>query len=160
MYLSRSELTVILRQQKKFLTKNVHNFALYRGHFNAQVLTLKYCILSTEFTESLMITSVIKEVMDHFPPRQKSIRGLIEYDVVLQSNPMEQVHESFYLWKANSNRNSVPNNETTIPFTHDSIFLFVRNAANINPSELDVFYTNSNVSVQCITNIVFTFIAV
>jgi hypothetical protein len=162
MYLTRSELVDLLKLPyfNTFFTKNVHNYALYRGHFNATVLTLKYSVLVPEFNETSMINSIIKEVLDFFPPNIKSVRALIDYDVVLKSNPMDQVNESFYLWKANSNRNQVPNQETIVSLDENSIFLFVRHAARVNPSELDIYYINSNVSVDRIVSILFTFISI
>jgi hypothetical protein len=162
MYISRAELAALLKKPyfNSFLSRDVSNFALYRGHFNAKVLTLKYSVLAPDYTENAMITSVITEVMNYFPPRQKTIRGLIEYDVVLKANPTEEINESYYFWKANSNTHQGLQSETTLNFTYDSIFHFIRNAAKVNPNDLDLFFVNSNVSVDRITTIVFTFISV
>jgi hypothetical protein len=160
--MNKSELSHLLKKEyfQRFLHKNVSQFALYRGHFNATVLTLKYSILVPEFTENNMIDSILKEVFNFFPPQQKSVRALIEYDVVLKAFPLDQIEDSYYFWKANSNRNSVPNSETMLQLTHDAIFMYIRNAAQINPTDLDLYYVNSNVSVDRITSIIFTFISV
>lgn len=163
MYISRSELNQLLKKPyfQTFFNKSIAKFALYRGHFNAHVLTLRYSVLSPEYNENFMITNVIQEVLNHFPPTQKSVRGLIEYDIILRAKPMEdEEQESFYFWRANSNRSNVPNNETVLTLDHDSLFLFIRNAARINPAELDVYFANSNVAVFQIVSIIFTFITV
>ena len=161
MYMSRNELNTLLKTTyfKKFVQSNVSQFALYRGHYNANVLTLKYSLLVPEFSEQAMISSIIKEVKNFFPPTQKDVRALIEYDVILW-NPLEHTEPSFYFWKANSNRNPVPNSESIVKLTYDSIFMFIRNAARINPADLDIYFLNSNVSVDRITSILFTFISV
>jgi hypothetical protein len=162
MYLTFLELNTLLKKPyfNTFLSKNISQYALYRGRFNAQVLTLRYSILVSEFTEQRMITSVINEVMSHFPPAIKNVRGLIEYDVILHANPLDQVNGSFYFWRANSNRNQVPNQETIVSLNHDNLFSFVRQAAQILPTDLDIYFVNSNVSVYKITSIIFSFISV
>lgn len=159
MYLDRQELNNLLTKNyfKNFLSKNVSHYALYRKHFNVSVLTLRYSLLAPEFTENKMHNSIINEVFSFFPPSTKTVRGLIEYDVILKSNILDQENPSYYFWRANSNVNPVPNRETLINFTHDAIFLFIQSAAHIMPTDLDIFYANSNVSVETITSIIFTF---
>lgn len=149
MYLTRYELQSLLKKPyfNTFLSKNVSQYSLYRGKYNASVLTLRYSVLVPEFTENDMVNSVINEVMEHFPPSIKAVKGLIEYDVILVANPMDQVNPSYYFWRANSNTSENSNQETTISLNHDSIFLFIHQAARILPSDLDLFFVNSNVSV-------------
>lgn len=161
MYLNQLELNALLRKPyfNTFLSKSVHHYALYRGFYNANVLTLRYSVLVNEFNENRMITSVINEVMEHFPPSVKNVRALIEYDVVLRSNPLDLVNASYYFWRANSNVNQVPNQETVLSLNHDSLFLFIRPAARILPTDLDLFFANSNVSVDKIISIIFSFIS-
>ena len=88
MYLSKNELDSLLKQKyfSTFLHTNVTKYALYRGHYNANVLTLRYSVLSPSFTENDMIQSCINEAMKFFPAKQKLIRGLIEYDFVLKAS--------------------------------------------------------------------------
>ena len=142
------------------MSKNVTQYALYRSHFNVSVLTLRYGVLIEEFTENRMINSVINEVMAHFPPSVKNVRALIQYDVILRANPVDQVNDSFYFWRANSNSSQTPHQETILTLNHDSIFLFIRSAAHVLISDLDLFFVNSNVSIEKITSIIFTFISV
>lgn len=163
MYLSRLELDQLLKNPyfQNVKNRSVSKFTLYRGHFNASVLTLRYSIISPQFNEQQMITNCIQEVMDEFSPKHKSVRGLIEYDLILKANPVDEINEdSYYFWRANSNRSAVANSETTLSLNHDSIFLFIHQAAHINPSELNIYYVNSNVTVDRITSIIFTFISV
>ncbi len=157
MYLSKSELDSLLKKDyfTTFLHTNVTKYALYRGHYNANVLTLRYSVLSPSFTENDMIQSCITETMKFFSPKQKSVRGLIEYDFVLKAD-----QQSYYFWRANSNRTPLPNSETILSLTYDDIFLFIQNVAYPNPSDFDIFFANSNVSVDMITSVIFTFISV
>lgn len=162
MYLSRSELNALLKKSyfSTLLSKSVHQYALYRGHFNARVLTLRYSTLAPEFNETRMINSVLSEVLAFFPPSVKTVRGLIEYDVILQAQPLDPVNPSYYFYRANSNVNPGPNPETLVALNHDALFLFIHQAAQILPTDLDLYFSNSNVSVERITSIVFSFISV
>lgn len=161
MYLDALEVGTLLKKPyfSTFLHKSLYQYALYRGHFNAQVLTLRYSVLAPTFTKDRMITSVINEVLGHFPSSIKAVRSLIEYDVLLR-NALDQMHGSYYFWRANSNINQVPNQETMVSLDHDSIFLFIRSAADVLPTDLDIFFANSNVVVHQITSIIFSFISV
>lgn len=160
-YLTYAELVTLLRKPyfQTFPSINVSQYALYRGHFNVEVLTMRFSLLKSVFDEKRMINSVINEVLAHFPPTVKSVRGLIQYDVILESKPMDQVDKSFYFWRANSNRHHDVNEETIVPLDQDNLFLFIRQAAHISPTDLDLFFVNSNVSVYQITSIIFTFIS-
>ena len=102
-----------------------------------------------------MIESVIQTTMNHFSSQQ-TVLGLIEYDLLLmQPNP-----ESFYIWRANSNiSRNIPNDEQTLLLNHENLFLFIREAARVIPTDLEVHFRTSNVVINRVIAIVFTFIS-
>ena len=157
MYLTLLELNALLRKPyfTEFSHKSSSQYALYRGHFNATVLTLRYSVLSPAYDFENMLTHTIRETIKFFSPHHKSVRGLIEYDLILKANE----EESYYFWRANSNRApAVPNSEATLAMTHNDIFLFIRHVNRLNPDDLNIFYTNSNVVVDRVVSVIFTFI--
>jgi len=156
-YLTRLELIQLLKNRwfTETMSSHVHQYACYRGRINATVLTLRYNIHLPNFDEDSMIESVIRETMNQFSS-QRQILGLIEYDLLL----MNPEPESYYIWKANSNvARNLPNSEETIALNYDDLFLFIRNESRINPSDLDVYFSSSNVVINKIIAVVFTFIS-
>ncbi len=136
------------------MSRHVHNYAMYRGRVHATVLTLRFNI-TRNFDEEFMIESVIQTTMDQFSTR-RTVLGLIEYDLLLK----EQNTDSFYIWRANSNiSRNIPNSEQTIQLNYDELYMFIQHAARVNPSDLDIHFNSSNVVVDRVLAIVFTFIA-
>jgi len=155
-YLSRTELEQLLRNDwfTNPMSMHVHNYTSYRGRTNANVLTLRFN-MNLNFNEDNMIESVIQTTMNHFSSQQ-TVLGLIEYDLLLmQPNP-----ESFYIWRANSNiSRNIPNDEQTLLLNHENLFLFIREAARVIPTDLEVHFRTSNVVINRVIAIVFTFIS-
>jgi hypothetical protein len=93
--------------------------------------------------------------MDQFSS-QRTVLGLIEYDLLLK----DQNSDSFYIWRANSNiSRNIPNSEQTIQLNYDELYMFIQHAARVNPSDLDIFFNSSNVVVDRVLAVVFTFIS-
>ncbi len=157
-YLTQEALLSLLQNQwfTQFYSKHINFYKYYRGRHHAKVLTLRYNINSSQFSEEAMIESVIRITMDQFP-NERQIIGLIEYDLVL----MQPNNNSFYIWRANSNvHRNVSNNETVIALTYDDLYLFIRNANNVSPADISVHFRTSNVIVQNIISIIYTFICI
>lgn len=156
-YLSREELNQLLENPwfTQFYSSNVHHYAYYRGKLNATVLTLRYNLGSNQFTEDAMIESVLSTTLQQFSNKRQVI-GLIEFDLLL----VQPDSNSFYIWRANSNviRN-LPTVEQTITLSYDALYLFIRNAAHTNPTDLNVYFSSSSVVISQIIAIVFTFIS-
>ena len=154
-YLGRQELNQLLQNEwfTQFESFHVHNYALYRGRVNATVLTLRYNIESPQFDQETMIENVIRRTMQQFS-NEPRIVGLIEYDLLLRQPDME----SFYIWRANSNvARHLPNAEQTIVVGFDELYLYIRNALQMNPVDLNVYFRSSNVTIEKIIAVVFTF---
>lgn len=85
---------------------------------------------------------------------EQEIVGLVEYDIVLR----KPNRDSFYIWRANSNvARRLPNAEQNLAVDFDELFLYIRNALLINPVDLNVYFRTSNVNIEKIIAIVFTF---
>lgn len=156
-YLNREELHQLLQNPwfTQFYSVHINTYAYYRGKTNATVLTLRYNVNSRQFSQEAMIESVIRTTLQTFSSGQRVI-GLIEYDLVL----MQPDQSSFYLWRANSNvSRNLPNAEQNITLTYDNIYLFIQNAANVNPSDLNTFFISSNIIIRDIVAVIITFIS-
>ena len=154
-YLTLQELNQLLQHERftQFESFHVHRYALYRGRMNATVLTCRYNIESPQFTQDRMIESVIQRTMQQFANEQRIV-GLIEYDIVLR----KPNRDSFYIWRANSNvARHLPNAEQNLAVDFDELFLYIRNALLIHPVDLNVYFSTSNVNIEKIIAIVFTF---
>ena len=155
-YLSALQINQLLRNDWFTIpmSSHVHNYAMYRGRVHATVLTLRFNI-TRNFNEEFMIESVIQTTINQFSS-QRTVLGLIEYDLLLK----DRNSDSFYIWRANSNvARNIPNSEQSIQLNYDELYIFIRNAARVNPSDLNIYFNSSNVVVDRVLAIVFTFIS-
>jgi hypothetical protein len=159
MYLTGVQLDTILKNPyySNPVTDCLVKYSVYRGRVNAHVYTLR-CNITADFNEEHMIDLVLTHVMSRFPIG-KQILGSISYDLLLvdpKSNP-----KSYYIWKANSNQTVLDTNgEILISLSHDNVFRFIQNAARVDIPSLNINFRNSNVVVERVLAIVFSFATV
>ena len=159
MYLTRVELNTILKKPyySNPVTDSLVKYAVYRGRVNADVYTLR-CNITSDFNEDHMINLVITHVMSRFPIGQRLL-GSISYDLLLvdpKSNP-----KSYYIWKANSNQTMLnTNGEILISLSHDNVFRFIQNSFRVDIPSLSINFRNSNVVVERLLTVVFSFATV
>jgi hypothetical protein len=96
--------------------------------------------------------------MSRFPNGQRLL-GSISYDLLLvdpKSNP-----KSYYIWKANSNQTVLnTNGEILISLSHDNVFRFIQNSFRVDIPSLSINFRNSNVVVERLLTVVFSFATV
>jgi hypothetical protein len=156
MYLSESEVSILLKHPfySTHSTENTYKYVMYRDKFNVDVYTLRYNILA-DFDENVMFNSVLHRVMDRF---SGNIVCMTDYDLLLCAQDSDP--KSYYLWRANSNQRQKNTNETVMPLTYDNLFLYIKNSANFHIPSLNVEFHSSNVTIERVLSIVFTFLNV
>lgn len=159
MYLTEAQLAVLLNTPFFNLpvTENEITYAFYRGHVNATVHTLRFN-WTNQFNETFMIQHIIRYLMARFP-LNTTLLGSINYDVLLVNPDSEPT--SYYVWRANSNaRHFDENNENLIMLTYNNLYRFIAQATSVHTTTLDLMFSSSNVRIQKILSIVFSFVEI
>jgi hypothetical protein len=156
MYLNEHQLNMIL--QTPFFSlpmlESLVEYSIYHNRPNARVLTLRFNFIPT-FDENAMIQKVINLVTNYFSMNAKLV-GSINYDILLLKRDSEP--KSFYIWRANTNqRNFNIQNETQIMVNYPNVYQFCSNATNVNVNNLEANFYDSNVVIDRLLTVVFTF---
>jgi hypothetical protein len=159
MYLTLNQVNYVLSSSHYSVpfTESVINYALYRGHFNTQVYTVRFNKIES-LNEDFIFNHLYTQLLIRFPniPRFKAS---IRYDLLL-SDP-KQDEPSFYVWRANSNhRNYDENNEIVLEHSPDDLFQFVNNCLNVHIPDLEIDFHNSSVIIVKVLAIVFSFVPI
>lgn len=157
MYLTEAQLSLLLNDAYFTLpaTDSAVTYAVYRGHVNATVHTIRFNITTT-FSEEFMIEHTISYLMSQIPFNTK-VLGAINYDLLLK-DPNSTL-PSYYIWRANSNARSFDaQNELLFTLTYDNIYRFIFNAHQIHIPDLNINFRSSNVVVNKPLAIVFSFV--
>jgi len=158
MYLDRHQLNLVLQTPffTQPVTENVVDYVLYRGHLNAKVHTLRFNLIDG-FDENRLIQHVLAYLMRHYKLQTKLL-GSINYDLLLS----EPNTGSSYIWRANSNSSfaGTGGSELYFELTYNNVYRFVRDAARIHVSDLDIYFRSSNVVVERILAIVISFVKI
>lgn len=138
-------------------TDSVIEYANYRGRFNAKVYTVRFN-LTENFDQTFMNRFLINNLLVHFPLNTRLL-GSVQYDLLLH-NPTDE-ENSFYIWRANSNQsNTQIGPETMFFFSYNNIFRIIQKAAQIHIPSLNIFFSTSNVVIERVIAIVFSFVKV
>ena len=157
MYLTEAQLNIILNSSFFTVpfTESVVTYRFYRGRTNATVHTLRFNWIN-EFNRDVMLQQLITYLMTYFP-LNSTLLGSINYDILLVNPGSEP--KSYYVWRANSNAHSFnEENETRFVLTYDNVYRFATNALNVNIPDLNINFQTSNVQVEKIVAIVFSFV--
>ncbi len=156
MYLSKSQLDHILKQPffSNQVTEDMTHYVAYRGKLNCAVYTVRFN-MNVKFDEHYMKDYLIGNVMKNFRLGSRLLAS-IQYDFLLvdpNSNP-----PSYYIWKANSNLSTFNHdNENLLTLTYDNLFRFMQNAAVVDIPSLAINFRASNVIIERVLAIVFSF---
>lgn len=157
LYLRHDEVQLILQNPlyTRPVTQNSSNYHLYRGRLKAEVFTIRFNLIS-DFNERFMLQTCLNLLMNRYE-EETPLNCSIHYDVLL-ATPDRQ---SFYIWRANTNRvHFDENDEILLNLNSPELVRFCQQALNFNISDLKLFFSNSNMSIDKIIAIVFTFVHV
>lgn len=161
MYLSRSQVQTLLNSPyyKQPVTKSIFDYTLYRGKLNVRVITVRFNLNEKDPINSKLILSQLVAVLSSEFSMGTHLLGSINYDLLLvdpKSNP-----KSYYIWRANSNAsNFQQENETHVVFSYDNLYRFVNKAAQIHVPDIEINFANSNIDIDRILTIVFSFMKI
>jgi hypothetical protein len=164
MYLSEHELNAILQTpyySQPYSTSFV-NYTFYRGRYNANVLTVRFNVQNDMFNETFIQGILLTQTEDHYG-LDTNLRVSVFYDLVLENNPVNENEErSFYIWRANSNRRAFndESDEIFMSLNVPNLTQWVRQAVQVHLPDLNVHFANSNVFINRLLAIVFTFVKV
>lgn len=156
MYLSQSQLNQILKSPffSNQVTEDVTKYVAYRGKLNCTVYTIRFN-MSAQFDENYMKDYLIRNVVTKYKLGSRLLAS-IQYDFLLvdpNSNP-----SSYYIWKANSNLLTFNNdNENMLTLTYDNLFRFIQDAAYVDIPSLAINFRTSNVTIERVLAVVFSF---
>lgn len=157
MYLNKNQLDQILKSPffSQLHTHNVIKYALYRGKFQVVVHTVRFN-LTDQFSENIMYQYLYSYLLSNFS-LNTHVLGTIEYDLLLEDPSSDP--KSYYIWRANSNASHINNAavEVFFPLSYNNLYRFAENVLNVHLSNLNIHFRNSNVKINRIVAIVFTF---
>jgi len=157
-YLTQSEMLAVIASPRFAvpMTVNYTQYTFYRGRRSATVITMRFNVLSDQFTSSF----VTRQVMAHLD-RYFSLSTLLtcctDYDLVLVNN--SEPVPSYYIWTANSNRTFFSEtHESVMSFTHQNVHRYCREAMQVHLPGLEINFVNSNCSIDRLLSITLSFI--
>jgi hypothetical protein len=159
MYLTISQVNQLLATPRYTVpfTESVLSYALYRGRYNAEVYTVRFNNIPS-LDEDFIFTHLYTELQNCFPTKSH-FQASIKYDLLLKNPRHDPI--TYYIWRANSNHyNFNENDEILLPHSQESLFQFVNNCTTIDIDRLDIEFQNSNVVVEKILSLVFSFVTV
>ncbi len=139
------------------VTETLTDYAAYRGKLSCKVYTMRFNFTS-QFNNEYMIDYVLRNVMNNFKTGSR-ISASIQYDLLLvdpTSNP-----SSYYIWRANTNLHTFDyDNELNIYLSYNNLFRFIHEASHIDIPTLSLNFRSSNVTIERVLAVVFTFASV
>jgi hypothetical protein len=157
MWISSEQLPIILKHKwySAPFTESSTNYVMYHDRMNVDVYTLRFNLYSPTFSEDWMLDTLLSKVMDRFS-NASTVVGVTGYDMLLSSQDPNE--KTYYIFRANSNqRQSSHTIETVLSLDQHEIFLFGREASNVDLNDLAVEFRSSGVVIAAILSIVFSF---
>jgi hypothetical protein len=158
MFLTETELNQILQQPTFSLPvrESKVDYTFYHGKSKTQLHTVHFNITS-QFNASFMV-AYIQDTLTSSPYQlQSTILASVQYDLILsnvKANP-----KTFYIWRSNSNRTTLNvDQQENLTINYANINRFCENATHVNLADLNANFINSDVIVDRVLSIVFTFI--
>jgi hypothetical protein len=130
-------------------------YTFYRGNKKARLHTISFNLVPT-FSRSFM-TNYLQDRLTSSPYQlQSTILASVQYDLVLCN--INAIPKTFYIFRSNTNRTTLNvDHQVNMSITIDNINRFCENVTNVNIADLDSNFITSDVTVDRILSIVFTF---
>ena len=157
MYMNEHEVRAVLQTPYYLLpvTETSIEYERYRGRLQCTVITLRFNLCSPRYSNQFMLNYVQNTLTDRFPMHTRMLAS-VNYDVLLldpNSNPA-----SYYIFRSNTNRlHFNENDEITLSLTHANLHRFCHQADQVHIPDLNVHFAHSNVVIDRVLSIVFSF---
>lgn len=155
MYLTEAQLRIVLQNPyfSQPYTENTTNYVFYRGHINAIVHTLRFNVIDS-LNEEYMMQTVLTYLMNLYDMGTELL-GSVSYDLLLE----DPNTKSYYVWRANSNSSfDFMRDEAMFPLTYERLYRLITTAYNVHVSDLNIYFSSSNVKVSRLVAVVLSFI--
>jgi len=157
MFLNESEVNIILKQPafSKPVTESDINYIFYRGRRTVKLLTVRFNMIPS-FTEHFM-TRFLQDRLTAPPFQlQSQLSVSIHYDLLLCNHNVSP--PTYYIWVSNTNRTTLDvDKQIQLTITYDNISRLTENVTRVNISDLEVNFISSDITVERVLAIVFTF---
>jgi len=157
MFLNESEVNVILQQPTFSLpvTESNIDYIFYRGKKKARLLTIRFNMIPT-FSETCM-TAYLQDKLTSPPFQlQSQVLASVHYDLLLCNKNVTPF--TYYIWLSNTNRTSLNmDHQVNMTVTYSNISRFTENVTSVNLSDLQANFISSDVTVDRVLAVVFTF---
>ena len=159
MFLTADEVQFILNKPffSNPVTENDSVYVFYRGRQNIQLYTVRFNLIPS-FSVRTMIATLQSSLFQRFPPHAP-LHVTVMHDLLLCGDPKPP--SSFYIYRANTNRHVINPDEERYDFDMTLTLLNVINcchsATEMNPSDFDIYFVNSSVTVHRVLSLVITF---
>ena len=157
MFLTEIDIQYIL--QKSFfsnpMTESDLTYQFYRNRKNIELYTARFNIIPS-FSIDTMIASLQHSLFERYS-LNTPLHVNIMHDLLLCD--YNATPNSFYIWRANSNRTvfDMDNTDIKMDLTQDNIIKCCNSAVNYSLNDFDVFFHDSKVTVVRVLSIVLAF---
>ncbi len=160
MFLTESEVNVLL-QNPLFtspVTESEQDYILYRGSRKVTPLTIRFNLVPT-FERSFM-QAYLQEKLNSYYRLGSLISMSVQYDFVLCNH--NAIPKTFYIWRANTNQTTLDKDgdddiDVKISLTNNNVSQICNNAMSFDFDQLNLNFVTSDVTVDRVVAIVFTF---
>jgi hypothetical protein len=161
MFLTKDEVTFIL--QKPFfsapVTESDKEYMFYRHRTNIHLYTVRFNLTPT-FSVNRMLATLQISLFQRFPV-ESLLHVSIMHDLLLCSDPRAEP-ESFYIWRANTNRHVIDDNnedhhEFEMNLSQYNVIKLCHSVLQMNPDDFNPYFVNSSVTVDRVLSLVLTF---
>jgi len=157
MFLSENDVDIILKQPIFSLpvTESDLQYVFYRGQKSVNLLTVRFNF-TPSFSQSWMTTYLQDRLTSPPFQLQSQLLASVHYDLLLCNKNVSP--PSYYVWVSNTNRTTLDvDKQTQMTITYDNISRLTENTTAINLSDLQVNFINSDITVDRVLAVVFTF---
>jgi hypothetical protein len=159
MFLTEEEVKFILKKPffSNPVTESDRVYVFYRNRENIQLYTVRFNITPT-FSVNRMIATLQASLYQRFSA-QTLLHVSVMHDLLLRdprANP-----NTFYIWRANTNRQVIDLDDDIHDFemslTPLNVEKICHTLLDMNPEDFDIYFSTSSVSVDRVLSLVLTF---
>ena len=157
MFLNESEVKLILQQPlfSSPVTESDKSFIFYRGKRRAHLYTVRFNMIPS-FSETFMSAFLQDKLTSPPFQLQSRLRASVHYDLLLCNRTAVPV--TYYIWVSNTNCTSLTtDHQVDMMITYANIARFTEQVTNVNLADLDTNFISSDVTVDRVLAVVFTF---
>lgn len=134
-------------------------YRLYRGKKQTGVMTLR--VKWDQHPSFIKMLNLLEERLLNIFPKHAQLVASIDYDLLLRDS--NRSPESFYIWRANSNRRQFDyhhHEEIVFNLNFHHLREFVQTMLNIDMNQLNINFINSSVVVDRVLFVVCSFMQI